>query len=238
VALAANEHRCDQFVLISTDKAVNPTNVMGASKRVAEMLCQNMARKGAVTRFVTVRFGNVLDSAGSVVPLFRKQIAAGGPVTVTHPEVRRYFMTIPESCQLILEAAAVGTGGEVFVLDMGEPIKISYLAEQMVRLAGKVPGTDVEITYTGLRPGEKLFEELFHPGETVAQTSHEKLLLARLREVDWQAFESAIDKLDGACHTYDEPAVRALLGGLVPEYSHTIKELPQSNVIPMGHAKR
>jgi FlaA1/EpsC-like NDP-sugar epimerase len=238
VALAADRHRCDAFVLISTDKAVNPTNVMGASKRVAELLCQNMGRKGAVTRFITVRFGNVLDSAGSVVPLFRKQIAAGGPVTVTHPEVKRYFMTIPESCQLIMEASAVGTGGEVFVLDMGEPIKISYLAEQMVRLAGKSPGTDVQITYTGLRPGEKLFEELFHPGEALAQTSHEKLLLARLREVDWQAFESAIDKLEGACHAYDEPAVRDLLAGLVPEYRHTIKELPLSNIIPLGHAKR
>jgi FlaA1/EpsC-like NDP-sugar epimerase len=238
VALAADRHRCDAFVLISTDKAVNPTNVMGASKRVAEMFCQNMGRKSAVTRFITVRFGNVLDSAGSVVPLFRKQIAAGGPLTVTHPEVKRYFMTIPESCQLIMEAAAAGTGGEVFVLDMGEPIKISYLAEQMVRLAGKSPGTDVDIVYTGLRPGEKLFEELFHPGEALAQTSHEKLLLARLREVDWQAFESAIDKLEGACHVYDESAVRDLLGGLVPEYSHTVKDSPLSNVIPLGHAKR
>ena len=238
VARAADEHRCDAFVLISTDKAVNPTNVMGASKRVAEMFCQNMGRNSAVTRFITVRFGNVLDSAGSVVPLFRKQIAAGGPVTVTHPEVRRYFMTIPESCQLIMEAAAVGTGGEVFVLDMGEPIRIDYLAEQMIRLAGKAPGTDVEITYTGLRPGEKLFEELFHPGEALTQTPHEKLLLARFREVDWERFESAMHELEGACHAYDEPAMRVLLGGLVPEYSHTITELPQSNVIPMGQAKR
>ena len=238
VALAANEHRCDQFVLISTDKAVNPTNVMGASKRVAEMLCQNMGRKSAVTRFITVRFGNVLDSAGSVVPLFRKQIAAGGPVTVTHPEVRRYFMTIPESCQLIMEAAAVGTGGEVFVLDMGEPIKISYLAEQMVRLTGKLPGTDVEITYTGLRPGEKLFEELFHPGEALAQTPHEKLMLARFREVDWDSFESAIEKLEQACRAYDEPTVRTLLEGLVPEYTQIVEALPRSNVIPLGQAKR
>ena len=166
------------------------------------------------------------------------QVAAGGPVTVTHPEVRRYFMTIPESCQLIMEAAAVGTGGEVFVLDMGEPIKINYLAEQMVRLAGKAPGTDVEITYTGLRPGEKLFEELFHPGEALAQTPHEKLLLARFREVDWESFDSAMHGLEEACHAYDEPALRALLGGLVPEYSNTITELPQSNVIPMGQAKR
>lgn len=238
VALAADQHRCGAFVLISTDKAVNPSNVMGASKRVAEIFCQNMGRKGAATRFITVRFGNVLDSAGSVVPLFRKQIAAGGPVTVTHPEVRRYFMTIPESCQLIMEAAAVGTGGEVFVLNMGEPIKINYLAEQMVRLAGKAPGTDVEIIYTGLRPGEKLFEELFHPGEALAQTPHEKLLLARLREVDWRRFESALDKLEEACQAYDETAVRVLLKGLVPEYGHTTQERLPNNVIPMEQVKR
>jgi FlaA1/EpsC-like NDP-sugar epimerase len=237
VALAANGHRCDQFVLISTDKAVNPTNVMGASKRVAEMLCQNMGRKGTVTRFTTVRFGNVLDSAGSVVPLFRKQIAAGGPVTVTHPEVRRYFMTIPESCQLIMEAAAVGTGGEVFVLDMGEPIKINYLAEQMVRLTGKLPGTDVEIIYTGLRPGEKLFEELFHPDEALAQTPHEKLLLARFREADWDSFEAAMDSLEEACRVYDEDSLRTLLKEMVPEYTQLTKTPPQSNVIPLGQAK-
>jgi FlaA1/EpsC-like NDP-sugar epimerase len=238
VVVAANEYRCGTFVLISTDKAVNPTNVMGASKRVAELLCQNMGRKGAATRFITVRFGNVLDSAGSVVPRFRKQIAAGGPVTVTHPEVRRYFMTIPESCQLIMEAAAVGTGGEVYVLDMGEPIKISYLAEQMVRLAGKVPGTDVDITYTGLRPGEKLFEELFHPGEALAQTPHEKLLLARFREIDWASFESAFGKLEETCQTFDDSAARDLLKSLVPEYGHGAPELPPSNVIPMEQLKR
>jgi FlaA1/EpsC-like NDP-sugar epimerase len=238
VAMSASANRCDAFVLISTDKAVNPSNIMGASKRVAEMICQNMGRKGAVTRFITVRFGNVLDSAGSVVPLFRKQIAKGGPVTVTHPEVKRYFMTIPESCQLIMEASAVGIGGEVFVLDMGEPIKINYLAEQMVRLAGKVPGMDVEITYTGLRPGEKLFEELFHPSEALVQTPHEKLLLARLREVDWERFEAGVESVEESCHTYDEPALRSLLGALVPEYSHPVKAPEPSNVIPMEQAKR
>jgi FlaA1/EpsC-like NDP-sugar epimerase len=238
VANLADTHRCEAFVLISTDKAVNPSNVMGASKRVAEMYCQNMGRKSASTRFITVRFGNVLDSAGSVVPLFRKQIAAGGPVTVTHPEVRRYFMTIPESCQLIMEAAAVGTGGEVYVLDMGEPIKISYLAEQMVRLAGKVPGTDVDITYTGLRPGEKLFEELFHPSEALAQTPHEKLLLARFRDVEWERFETGVDKVEEACGTYDESSLRTLLSMLVPEYHQYVKEPQQSNIIPMGQAKR
>jgi FlaA1/EpsC-like NDP-sugar epimerase len=249
VAVSASENLCDAFVLISTDKAVNPGNVMGASKRVAEMICQNMGRKVPATRFITVRFGNVLDSAGSVVPLFRKQIARGGPVTVTHPEVKRYFMTIPESCQLIMEASAVGTGGEVFVLDMGEPIKINYLAEQMVRLAGKVPGTDVEINYTGLRPGEKLFEELFHPNEALVQTPHEKLLLARLRDVDWERFEASVESVEESCHTCDELALRSLLGALVPEYgqsvkepepeySQSVKEPVPSNVIPMEHVKR
>jgi len=238
VGMAAGSHNCDGFVLISTDKAVNPTNVMGASKRVAEIFCQIMSQKDAATRFITVRFGNVLDSAGSVVPLFRKQIAAGGPVTVTHPEVKRYFMTIPEACQLIMEAAAVGRGGEVFVLDMGEPIKIRYLAEQMIRLAGKSPGTEVEISYTGLRPGEKLFEELFHSGETLVQTPHEKLLLARSREVDWATFESAMAALESACQSYDERAVRAQLGGLVPEYDRSSPDEPESNVIAMDQAKR
>ena len=161
VAEAATAAGCGTFVLISTDKAVNPSNVMGASKRIAEMICQNMGNKGGATRFITVRFGNVLDSAGSVVPLFRQQIAAGGPVTVTHPEVKRYFMTIPESCQLIMEAAAVGAGGEVFVLDMGEPIRISYLAEQMIRLAGKVPGADVGLTHNVGGIGQYCFVNVF-----------------------------------------------------------------------------
>ena len=238
VALAAIDQGADAFVLISTDKAVNPTNVMGASKRVAEIYCQNIDRRSPSTRFITVRFGNVLDSAGSVVPLFRAQIADGGPVTVTHPEVKRYFMTIPEACQLIMEAAAVGDGGEVFVLDMGEPIKISYLAEQMVRLAGKTPGTDVEIAYTGLRPGEKLFEELFHPSEALTQTNHEKLLLARFREVDWASLEANLGKLQDACDTYDESSVRALLDGLVPEYRRDSSETARTNVIPLDQAKR
>ncbi len=238
VAEAAKTYHCEGFVQISTDKAVNPTNVMGASKRVAEILCQSMNRKSLGTRFITVRFGNVLDSAGSVVPLFRSQIAAGGPVTVTHPEVRRYFMTIPEACQLIMEAASVGTGGEVFVLDMGEPIKISYLAEQMIRLAGRSPGTDVEISYTGLRPGEKLFEELFHPGEPLVQTPHEKLLLARTRDTDWTSFESAMEALELACRNYDEMAVRTQLGALVPEYEKTVIEEPTNNVVQMDLVKR
>lgn len=237
VARAAADHGCGTFVLISTDKAVNPTNIMGASKRVAEIFCQNMSGRIQGTRFITVRFGNVLDSAGSVVPLFRKQIAEGGPVTVTHPEVCRYFMTIPEACQLIMQAAAIGEGGEVFVLDMGEPVKITYLAEQMIRLAGRVPGEDVEIRFIGLRPGEKLFEELFHPGEALTQTRHEKILLARSREVNWDGFLSDLSALEDAVRDHDPESVRALLAGLVPEL-HSGPAAPASNVIPLDQAKR
>ena len=237
VASAAVDYGCGTFVLISTDKAVNPTNIMGASKRVAEMFCQNMGQKSAVTHFITVRFGNVLDSAGSVVPLFRKQISEGGPVTVTHPEVRRYFMTIPEACQLIMQAAAIGDGGEVFVLDMGEPVMITYLAEQMVRLAGKTPGEDIEIQYIGLRPGEKLFEELFHPNEGLSQTKHEKIMQARFREMDRDAFETHIAQLEDAVQSHDRDKVVALLATLVPELRRETSK-PVSNVIPLDQAKR
>ncbi len=233
---AAVRHGCETFVLISTDKAVNPGNVMGASKRLAEVFCQNMNAQVNGTRFITVRFGNVLDSAGSVVPLFREQIARGGPVTVTHPEVKRYFMTIPEACQLILQAASVGQGGEVFVLDMGEPVNISYLARQMILLAGKTPGVDVSITFTGLRPGEKLFEELFHPSEALRQSSHEKLLLARFREVDWARFEQGLNGLERACDAGDENEIRRMLATLVPEFSAASAR--EDKVIPIERARQ
>ena len=217
-ARCAVESGCEKFLLISTDKAVNPTNVMGASKRLGEIYCQNLDNQSAGTNFITVRFGNVLDSAGSVVPLFREQIACGGPVTVTHPEVKRYFMTIPEACQLILQAVAMGSGGEVFVLDMGEPVSIHYLARQMILLSGKIPDEDVQIKFVGLRPGEKLFEELFHDAEALRQSGHEKLLLARYREVDWVAFTAELDQLEQACEIFDEAAVSRILTRLVPEF--------------------
>jgi FlaA1/EpsC-like NDP-sugar epimerase len=217
LAMACIRHDVDSFVLISSDKAVNPTNVMGASKRVAEMLCQTLARDCA-TRFVTVRFGNVLDSAGSVVPLFRDQIRRGGPVTVTHPEITRYFMTIPEACQLILQAMALGQGGEIFALDMGEPVRIRYLAEQMILLAGKQPERDIAIVYTGLRPGEKLFEELFHAQEAYHSTAHSKIMLAQPRELPRASIELALHRARQAVLRFDQAAVEALLDELVPEY--------------------
>jgi FlaA1/EpsC-like NDP-sugar epimerase len=218
LALAAIQHGVESFVLISSDKAVNPTNVMGASKRVAEMVCQAMARESHV-RFITVRFGNVLDSAGSVVPLFREQIREGGPVTVTHPEVTRYFMTIPEACQLILQAAALGDGGEIFALDMGEPVRIAYLAEQMIRLAGKQPERDIAIVYTGLRPGEKLFEELFHPQENYHPTAHAKIMLAQPRELPHVVLDSVLNEARQAVLRFDQEALEAMLCQLVPEYT-------------------
>jgi FlaA1/EpsC-like NDP-sugar epimerase len=217
LAALANRYSCTTFVMISTDKAVNPANIMGMTKRVAEIYCQNLNARSS-THFITVRFGNVLGSAGSVIPLFQKQIADGGPVTVTHPEITRYFMTIPEAAQLILQAGTMGKGGEIFVLDMGEPVKISYLAEQLIRLSGKKPGEDIEIVYTGLRPGEKLYEELFHESEKLAGTTHPKILLANSRSMDFAQLEQVLDKLALACGTDDGRQIYELLSELVPEH--------------------
>ena len=232
MALAADRHDCGTFVLISTDKAVNPANVMGASKRIAEIFCQNLSQRSS-TRFITVRFGNVLGSDGSVVPLFRAQIEAGGPVTVTHPEMMRYFMTIPEACQLIMQAETMGSGSEIYVLDMGEPVSITYLAEQMIRLSGNEPGKDIEIVYTGLRPGEKLFEELFHEKEHLTGTQHEKIFLARHRQIDWELLDKTIAEMETACVNYDETALLKGIATLVPELHHIDTTLPD-NVIQLA----
>lgn len=217
VANLADEFGVQTFVLISTDKAVNPTNVMGASKRIAELYCQGLNARSA-TAFITTRFGNVLGSAGSVVPLFRRQIEEGGPVTVTHPEMTRYFMTIPEAVSLVLQAASMGRGGEIFVLDMGEPVKVVDLAQQMIQLAGYEPGKDITIEFIGLRPGEKLFEELFHDAEHLLPTSHPKILLAQARSCDFTRLEEALDALWTVCSSGDEAALRAGLKGVVPEF--------------------
>lgn len=231
VASTADKYRADTFILISTDKAVNPSNMMGATKRIAEIYCQNMNRRSQ-TNFITVRFGNVLGSAGSVVPLFRQQIQKGGPVTVTHPEITRYFMTIPEACQLIMQSAAMGRGGEIFVLDMGKPVKITYLAEQMIRLSGREPDKDIGIVYTGLRPGEKLFEELFHEKEALSGTDHDKILLAQHRAVEWGLLEETLKRIRDACDAYDEESLSPLVKKLVPELRGDAHVRPD-NVIPL-----
>jgi FlaA1/EpsC-like NDP-sugar epimerase len=227
VAQAASDFSCERFVLISTDKAVHPANVMGATKRVAEALCQALDRRSE-TRFITVRFGNVLDSAGSVVPLFRRQIERGGPLTVTHPEIERFFMTIPEACQLIMQAAVIGDGGEIFVLDMGEPVKIRYLAEQMIRLSGREPGRDVQIQYIGLRPGEKLYEELFYASEDLTPTRHPKIRVARgaldgSRTPDAAPVER-VEDLARAVERQDTPALLRELAGLIPGWRSTSED--------------
>jgi len=218
VADLAVEFGTGVFVLVSTDKAVNPANVMGASKRAAEVYCQNLNARSPKTAFITTRFGNVLGSTGSVVPKFRSQIADGGPVTVTHPEMTRFFMTIPEAVSLILQAGTLGRGGEIFVLDMGEPVKIVELAEQMIRLSGLVPNEDIAIRFTGLRPGEKLYEELFYEAEHLNGTTHPKLMLAESRETDWSVLTGKLEQLRDACARRDTDLVRHTLKTIVPEF--------------------
>ena len=234
VAEAAQRHGCAAMVLISTDKAVRPSSIMGATKRVAEQVCERRNQAAAGTRFITVRFGNVLDSAGSVVPLFRQQIAAGGPVTVTHPEATRFFMTIPEASQLILQAAAIGQGGDIFVLDMGEPVSITYLAEQLIHLSGKRPGHDIQIVYTGLRPGEKLAEELFNEDENLRATGHPKLFLAAHTRQDPARIDRLFSQLRAASEAFDESRLQALLTEAVPELAQagTQGASSSSRVVP------
>lgn len=241
VAMAAREAGAGTFVLISTDKAVDPVNVLGATKRLAEMVCQTLA-EARTTRSVTVRFGNVLDSAGSVVPLFREQIRSGGPVTVTDEDVTRYFMTIPEACQLILQASATGSQHAIYTLDMGEPVSIRMLAEQMIRLAGKQPGRDVAIVYTGLRPGEKLHETLFHADERYRPTSHPKILQAEAREVVGERIRTANLRLRDAVARYDLEELSLVLRESVPEFQPSAggSEATAGTVVafPARHARK
>ncbi len=217
IADAADKYGATNVVMISTDKAVNPTSMMGSSKRIAEMYIQDLNRTSK-THFVTVRFGNVLGSDGSVVPIFKKQIAEGGPVTVTHPEMKRYFMTIPEASQLVLQAATMGRGGEIFVLDMGEPVKIADLARELITLSGFRPGEDIEITFTGPRPGEKLFEELAIKGEDMQPTRHPKIAIWKNIPMDRQNLRAGMDELLTVAKTASYSEIVQKIKELVPEY--------------------
>ena len=227
----ANQHKCEKFILISTDKAVNPTNVLGASKRAAELYVEGM-NNTSDTSFLTVRFGNVLDSDGSVVPLFKEQISKGGPVTVTHPEITRFFMTIREACQLILQASRMASGGEIFVLNMGTAVKINYLAEQMIRLSGFIPNKDISINYTGLRPGEKMHEELFYESEVIENTPYEKILLAKHTALSYGEFSTKINAILDACSNFDDSKIRKLLKDLIPLFDNV-----QDNIISIDKKK-
>ncbi|MBQ9147468.1 MAG: polysaccharide biosynthesis protein [Rikenellaceae bacterium] len=224
VADLAVKYSVEKMVMVSTDKAVNPTNIMGASKRLAEIYIQSLGlaiaegKVGGSTRFVTTRFGNVLGSNGSVIPRFREQIEKGGPVTVTHPEIIRYFMTIPEACRLVMEAATLGNGNEIFVFEMGEPVKIADLARRMIELAGLKVGEDIEIEYTGLRPGEKLYEEVLSTKENTLPTSNEKIHIAKVRQYDYVVVAEQIAKLNELAAMVDIPATVRLMKQMVPEY--------------------
>lgn len=219
----AVKHKVSKFVMVSTDKAVNPTNVMGASKRLAEIYVQTLNEclklKGeTTTKFITTRFGNVLGSNGSVIPIFKRQIETGGPVKVTHPDITRYFMTIPEACQLVLEAGAMGKGGEIFIFDMGESVKILDLAKKMIRLSGLEPGVDIEIAFTGLREGEKLYEELLNNKETTTPTHHQKIMIAKVRKDDYNTVSENLNHLFDAVASKDDNAIVKAMKKMVPEF--------------------
>lgn len=219
----AVKYKVKRFVMVSTDKAVNPTNIMGASKRIAEIYVQSLFKKlqktdPECTKFITTRFGNVLGSNGSVIPYFKKQIEQGGPVTVTHPEIIRYFMTIPEACQLVLEAGLMGKGGEIFIFDMGNPVKILDLAKKMIRLAGYKPGVEIKIAFTGLRPGEKLYEELLNKKEKTIETDNPKIMVARVQEFDYDKVSAEIDTLVNYSYMGKDFLTVSQMKTLVPEY--------------------
>jgi FlaA1/EpsC-like NDP-sugar epimerase len=215
------EFQVKKFVMVSTDKAVNPTNVMGASKRIAEIFVQSLNKKiksETSTQFITTRFGNVLGSNGSVIQLFKKQLQNGGPLTITHPDVTRFFMTIPEACQLVLEAGMMGKGGEIFIFDMGKSVKIIDLAKNMIKLAGLELGKDINIATTGLRPGEKLYEELLNDSESTIPTHHEKIMIASVREYDFELVEKNITELITLFKTQQNDKIVGKMKELVPEY--------------------
>ena len=214
VVKAADKYNTKRFILISTDKAVNPTNVMGATKRICEMIVQSYNKKSK-TEFVAVRFGNVLGSNGSVIPLFKKQIKAGGPVTVTHPDIIRFFMLIPEACRLVLEAGTMGNGGEIFVFDMGKPVRIIDLAKRMIQLSG---AKNVEVRFTGLRAGEKLYEEVLNDEEITLPTFHPKIKIAKVREYDYDTVCQDIDELVGLGRSRDDMAIVGKMKAIVPEF--------------------
>jgi FlaA1/EpsC-like NDP-sugar epimerase len=218
VAKAALENNCEKFIFISTDKAVNPTSIMGATKRIGEMICQVLNKKGK-TKFISVRFGNVLDSRGSVIPIFKEQIRSGGPVTVTHPEMKRYFMLNSEACLLVMEAAAMGQGGEIFVLDMGKPIKILDLAKEMIKLAGFEPDKEIPITFIGERPGEKLFEEILSAEEGTISTKYQKILIARLKEPEEEKLIDGLERLKHVVKRNDKNEIVNIFKDLIPSYS-------------------
>ena len=218
-ATLAQFHDVEKFVMISTDKAVNPTNVMGASKRCCEMIVQYLSQqKEGRTQFVTTRFGNVLGSNGSVIPIFKRQIEQGKPVTVTHPDIIRYFMTIPEAVSLVMEAAAIAHGGEIFVLDMGQPVRIVALAENLIRMYGKIPYKDVEIKFTGLRPGEKIKEELLMNEEGLKKTANKLIFIGRQIEIDEQNFPNRLRKLRNATEKNDEAVAIQAMHEMVPTF--------------------
>jgi FlaA1/EpsC-like NDP-sugar epimerase len=225
----AGEFGVRDFVLISTDKAVNPTSVMGASKRLAEIVLQSLNRRYE-TNFMAVRFGNVLGSAGSVVPIFREQIKNGEPITVTDPEMTRYFMTIPEASQLVMQAGALGKGGEIFILDMGEPVKILDLAEDMIRLSGLEPYEDIDIVFTGIREGEKLFEELEITGEDLLKTKHPKIFIGKIASYPDDEVVRILTEFRNAVDRHDECGVRMLINKVLPEATVTQKDTPPSMV--------